>query len=174
MSSFIDLAEIQEKIDNLESLTKNCYQYQKVMIVSIIFFVLIAVVALSFISSDFYTYKKPAIDFYTYKETAIAYIFIGVMVIIFAGSFCIISCINVKTAKAEITPAAKEVIDCVASNEDCSDILIVPDDKGISISFTYNEVHTSIERNIEGLSEKEKTEIVNYANSLFTYKSERK
>ena len=175
MSSFIDLTEIQRKIDNLESLTKNCYQYQKVMIISIIFFVLIAcVVVLSFISSDFYTYKKPAIDFYTYKETAIAYIFIGVMVVIWAGSFCIISCINVKTAKSEMVPAAKEVIDCVASNEDCSDILIVPDDKGISISFTYDKAHTSIERNIKHISRKQKTEIVNYANSLFTYRSERK
>lgn len=165
MSSSIDLAEIQRKIDNLESLIETSYRYQIYMIVSIIFFVLIAcVVALTFILADFYTCK----------EATIAYTFIGVIIIIWAGAFCIISCINVKTAKSEIVPAAKEVIDCVASNEDCSDILIVPDGKGISISFTYDKAHTSIERNIKHISRKEKTEILNYANSLFTYKSERK
>lgn len=163
MSSFIDLAEIQEKIDNLESLIEISYQYQIHMIVFITIFAIIVGFSI------FMSY-----DLYMREESFKVNIIFGGILSILVGALCIISCINVKTAKAEITPAAKKVIDCIASNEDCSDILIVPDDKGISISFTYNEVHTSIERNIEGLSEKEKTEIVNYANSLFTYKSERK
>lgn len=163
MSSFIDLAEIQEKIDNLESLIEISYQNQIHMIVFITIFAIIVGFSI------FMSY-----DLYMREESLKVNIIFGGILSILVGALCIISCINVKTAKAEIVPAAKKVIDCITSNEDCSDILIVPDDKGISISFTYNEVHTSIERNIEGLSEKEKTEIVNYANSLFTYKSERK
>lgn len=159
MSSLIDLAEIQKKIDNLESLIEISYQWRIRMIVLITIFIIVVGLTI-FISYDLYTYGKSSIIF-------------GGILSILVGALCIISCINVKTAKAEITPAAKKVIDCIASNEDCSDILITPNNKGISISFTYNGVHTPIERNIEGIPEKKRTEIVNYANSLFTYKSER-
>lgn len=163
MSSFIDLAEIQRKIDNLESLIEISYQYQIHMIVFITIFVIIVGFSI------FMSY-----DLYMREESFKVNIIFGGILSILVGALCIISCINVKTAKAEIVPVAKEVIDCIASNEDCSDVLVMPDNKGILISFDYNEVHTSIERNIEGLSEKEKTEIVNYVNSLFTYRSERK
>ena len=163
MSSSIDLTEIQRKIDYLELLTETSYRYQIRMIIFITIFVII-VGFFIFISYDLYTNEEsPKVD-----------IIFGVILSILVGALCIISCITVKTAKSEIVPAAKEVIDCVASNKDCSDILIVPDDKGISISFTYDKVHTSIECNIKHISRKEKTEILNYANSLFTYKSERK
>ena len=163
MSSSIDLAEIQRKFDYLELLTETSYRYQIRMIIFITIFVIIV---------GFFIFMS--YDLYTNEESPKGVIVFGVILSILVGALCIISCITVKTAKSEIVPAAKEVIDCIASNEDCSDILITPNDKGISISFTYNGVHTPIERNIEGISEKRRTEIVNYANSLFTYRSERK
>lgn len=163
MSSSIDLAEIQRKFDYLELLTETSYRYQIRMIIFITIFVIIV---------GFFIFTS--YDLYTHEESPKVNIIFGVILGILTGALCIISCITVKTAKSEIVPAAREVIDCIASNENCSDILIVPDDKGISISFTYNGVHTPIERNIEGISERKRTEIVNYANSLFTYRSERK
>lgn len=163
MSSSIDLAEIQRRIDNLESLTETSYQLQIGIILSIIVYVFIIVV---------FTYISYVL--YTYERSPKGVIVFGSILAMMTGCCCIGCCIWMNSAKSKIVPAAKEVIDCVASNEDCSDILVVPDDKGISISFTYDKVHTSIERNIKHILRKEKTEIVNYANSLFTYRSERK
>lgn len=163
MSSSIDLTEIQRKIDYLELLTETSYRYQIRMIIFIIIFVIMV---------GFFIFMS--YDLYTNEESPKGVIVFGVILSILVGALCIVSCIAVRTAKSEIVPAAKEVIDCIASNEDCSDILITSNDKGISISFTYNGVHTPIERNIESIPEKKRTEIVNYANSLFIYRSERK
>lgn len=58
-------------------------------------------------------------------------------------------------------------MDNITNNENCSDIRITPDDKTVSISFTYNntESDSKIPVNfvIRKLSTKDKTILIDYA-----------
>ena len=75
---------------------------------------------------------------------------------------------------SQIVPAAEEVMDNITNNENCSDIRITPDDKTISISFTYDntESDSKIPVNfvIRKLSTKDKTTLIDYVNSTLRRK----
>lgn len=92
-------------------------------------------------------------------------IIIFVTAIIGAG-FLISDKIYIDTS-SKIVPAAEEVMDNITNNENCSDIRITPDDKTISISFTYDntESDSKIPVNfvIRKLSTKDKTTLMDYA-----------
>lgn len=77
---------------------------------------------------------------------------------------------------SQIVPAAEEIIDNIANNENCSDIRITPDDKTISISFTYdnteNDSKMPVSFVIRKFSTKDKTALMDYVNNSSVNKNE--
>lgn len=88
-------------------------------------------------------------------------------ILFMAGVGFLISNKIYRDASSQIVPAAEEVMDNITNNENCSDIRIIPDDKTVSISFTYNntESDSKIPVNfvIRKLSTKDKTILIDYA-----------
>ena len=101
-----------------------------------------------------------------YREKFIPPIILIIITIIAGAGFFISNKIYRDTS-SQIIPAAEEVMDNITNNENCSDIRITPDDKTISISFTYDntESNSKIPVNfvIRKLSTKDKTTLIDYA-----------
>lgn len=110
------------------------------------------------------------------REKSIVSIPIVLFITAMAGVGLLISDKIYRDTSSQIVPAAEEIIDNITNNENCSDIRITPDDKTVSISFTYDntESDSKIPVNfvIRKLSTKDKTTLIDYVNSLSVNKNE--
>lgn len=144
------LNKLGADIDNLNTMILKAGDYKAytiILLVTICMVVIITIIVL-------------------YREKSILSIpFILFITMIGAGFF--ISNKIYRDTSSQIIPAAEEVMDNITNNENCSDIRITPDDKTISISFTYDntESNSKIPVNfvIRKLSTKDKTTLIDYA-----------
>lgn len=97
-------------------------------------------------------------------------------ILFMAGVGFLISYKIYRDTSSQIIPAAEEIMDNITNNENCSDIRITPDDKTVSISFTYNNTESDskmpVNFVIRKLSTKDKTALMDYINNSAVNKNE--